>query len=242
MPVGVVEVLEIVDVHHDHREHRRVALAALDLFFDARVEVTPHVEPGEPVDHRELVEVRVLQRRRDLQRECLEQPLVLVAERGRSHRLHGDHARALAVHHQRDTEPAAKAVVGGCRIVLATRLAFGHHPAGLALAFGHVRAKKALGVAIVAVDRELGLAARAAMHERDRVGLRDRVAHLARDRFDELFDLQRRAEPARRRVEDLGIADALGQLMARSGQPREHEVDEEIRQRQQHEPGGCAGS
>ena len=90
-----------------------------------------------------------------------------------------------------------------------------HHPAGSALALRHRASKEPVGRAIEAVDDEPALATCAPMHERDGLGLRDRLAGLARDRLDELLELQRGGEPAGGRVQDLEIVDALLELMLR---------------------------
>jgi len=58
---------------------------------------------------------------------------------------------------------------------------------------------------------------------------------LARHGLDQLLELQRRGELAPGRVQDLQIMDALLELLARARQPREHEVDQQIRDGQQQE-------
>jgi hypothetical protein len=73
------------------------------------------------------------------------------------------------------------------------------------------------------------------MDQRDRLGLGDRLAGLARHRLDQLLELQRRRQPPRGGVEDLEVGDALLELLARPRQPREGEVDQQIGQRQQQE-------
>ena len=112
-----------------------------------------------------------------------------------------------------------------------------HHPARGALALPPSCWRKNLSLrAIEAVHHELRVAAGAAMHERDRLGLGDR---LARSRARPPRRAPRAAATAENRragrVEDLEVVHALLQLVPRARQPREHEVDQQIRQRQQHE-------
>ena len=174
---------------------------------------------------------------------------MLGVKRARVAALHGDHALAAPVHEQRDAEPGPDAVrpalrrdvVVGAEVGDPARRAVAHHPAGGALALAHRPAQELVGLPVEAVDHQARMIASAPVHERDRLGLGDRATGLARDRLDQLLELQRRRHPPRARGQDLEIVNALLELLARPRQPREHQVDQEIGQRQQQEAQRLAG-
>jgi hypothetical protein len=55
--VLVVDLLEVIDINQQQRERRKVTIREREFRTEALVEVTPVVEPGEPVLHRRFVEV-----------------------------------------------------------------------------------------------------------------------------------------------------------------------------------------